>query len=91
MPDLWVALCEVVLLWAGEGVRLFRVDNPHTKPFPFWEWMIAEVRARYPDAHISGRGVYPAEADVPAGEGRFLAILHLLHVAQYEAANCRTI
>ena len=29
---------------------MFRVDNPHTKPLPFWEWMIAEVRARYPDA-----------------------------------------
>jgi starch synthase (maltosyl-transferring) len=50
IPDLWVALCEVVLYWAAEGVRIFRVDNPHTKPFPFWEWMIGEVRARYPDA-----------------------------------------
>ena len=43
-------LRDIVLFWAGEGVRLFRVDNPHTKPLPFWEWMIAEVRARYPDA-----------------------------------------
>jgi starch synthase (maltosyl-transferring) len=50
VPDLWIALCDVVLFWAGEGVRLFRVDNPHTKPLPFWEWMIGEVRARYPDA-----------------------------------------
>jgi starch synthase (maltosyl-transferring) len=49
-PSLWVALRDIVLLWAGEGVRLFRVDNPHTKPLPFWEWMIAEVRAKYPDA-----------------------------------------
>jgi starch synthase (maltosyl-transferring) len=31
-----VALCVVVLFWAGEWVRLFRVDNPHTKPLPFW-------------------------------------------------------
>ncbi|MGH7094374.1 MAG: maltotransferase domain-containing protein, partial [Stellaceae bacterium] len=50
LPDLWVALCEVVLFWAGQGVRIFRVDNPHTKPFPFWEWLIAEVRSSYPDA-----------------------------------------
>ena len=50
VPDLWVALCDVVLFWAGQGIRLFRVDNPHTKPLPFWQWMIAEVRARYPDA-----------------------------------------
>jgi starch synthase (maltosyl-transferring) len=50
VPSLWQALCDVVLYWAGEGVRTFRVDNPHTKPFPFWEWMIARVKASYPDA-----------------------------------------
>ncbi len=50
VPDLWMALCNVVLFWAEQGVRLFRVDNPHTKPLPFWMWMIGEVRARYPDA-----------------------------------------
>jgi len=50
VPDLWLALANVVLFWCEQGVRLFRVDNPHTKPFPFWQWMIAEVRARYPDA-----------------------------------------
>jgi len=50
VPDLWLALCEIVLFWAAQGVRLFRVDNPHTKPLPFWQWMIGEVRARYPDA-----------------------------------------
>ena len=49
MPGLWVALCDAVMFWARNGVRLFRVDNPHTKAFPFWEWMIAEVQARYPD------------------------------------------
>ena len=49
VPDLWLALRDVVLFWAKEGVKLFRVDNPHTKPLPFWEWMIAEVRARDPD------------------------------------------
>jgi starch synthase (maltosyl-transferring) len=48
VPDLWVALAEVVLFWCAQGVRIFRVDNPHTKPFPFWEWLIAEVRAQYP-------------------------------------------
>jgi starch synthase (maltosyl-transferring) len=50
IPALWLELCRIVLFWAEQGVRLFRVDNPHTKPFPFWEWMIGEVRARYPDA-----------------------------------------
>ncbi len=50
VPDLWVELARVVLFWCDQGVRLFRVDNPHTKVFPFWQWMIAEVRARHPDA-----------------------------------------
>jgi starch synthase (maltosyl-transferring) len=50
IPGLWVALANTVLFWCKHGVRLFRVDNPHTKPFPFWRWMIAEVRSRYPDA-----------------------------------------
>ncbi|WP_333585511.1 maltotransferase domain-containing protein [Phenylobacterium sp.] len=49
IPDLWLALRDVVLLWVREGVRTFRVDNPHTKPFAFWEWMIREVRSAHPD------------------------------------------
>jgi len=48
-PSLWLELRDVVLFWCGEGVRIFRVDNPHTKPLPFWSWMIAQVNARYPD------------------------------------------
>lgn len=47
---LWDALLDVFLFWAREGVSIFRVDNPHTKPFAFWEWVIGEVRTRYPDA-----------------------------------------
>ncbi|MDQ3288765.1 MAG: alpha-1,4-glucan--maltose-1-phosphate maltosyltransferase [Pseudomonadota bacterium] len=49
-PALWHELRDVVEFWIRQGVRLFRVDNPHTKPFPFWEWMIGDIRARYPDA-----------------------------------------
>jgi starch synthase (maltosyl-transferring) len=41
---LWTALRDVVLFWVDQGVRIFRVDNPHTKPFPFWEWLIREVQ-----------------------------------------------
>lgn len=49
VPDLWIALRDVVLFWAQQGVRVFRVDNPHTKPLPFWEWMIGDIIARFPD------------------------------------------
>jgi starch synthase (maltosyl-transferring) len=50
MPALWFALRDVVQFWADQGVRIFRVDNPHTKPLPFWHWMIADIRGRHPDA-----------------------------------------
>ncbi|HEU0318483.1 MAG TPA: alpha-1,4-glucan--maltose-1-phosphate maltosyltransferase [Solirubrobacteraceae bacterium] len=46
---LWHALRDVVLFWVGHGVRIFRVDNPHTKPVAFWEWLIEEVRDQEPD------------------------------------------
>jgi len=46
---LWQALLGVMELWARRGVRIFRVDNPHTKAFPFWEWAIARLHAQHPD------------------------------------------
>ncbi|MFB0610729.1 alpha-1,4-glucan--maltose-1-phosphate maltosyltransferase [Aurantiacibacter poecillastricola] len=49
VPGLWEALRDVILLWVDHGVKTFRVDNPHTKPLPFWEWMIGEVRSQHPD------------------------------------------
>ncbi len=48
LPSAWYALRDVILFWIDQGVRIFRVDNPHTKPLPFWEWMIGEVRQRHP-------------------------------------------
>ncbi|MBS0249039.1 MAG: alpha-1,4-glucan--maltose-1-phosphate maltosyltransferase [Proteobacteria bacterium] len=45
---LWIALRDVLLFWIKQGVRIFRIDNPHTKPFPFWEWTIREVQTRDP-------------------------------------------
>ncbi|MEX2080146.1 MAG: alpha-amylase family glycosyl hydrolase, partial [Dehalococcoidia bacterium] len=46
---LWRALLDVVLFWVEKGVPIFRVDNPHTKPFAFWEWLLAEVKSDHPD------------------------------------------
>jgi starch synthase (maltosyl-transferring) len=46
---MWNACRDVLLFWAERGVRTFRVDNPHTKPFAFWEWVLREVHVRYPD------------------------------------------
>ena len=46
---LWLALRDIVLFWVRQGVRIFRVDNPHTKPFAFWEWLIREVQSIEPN------------------------------------------
>ena len=48
--ELWEELRSIFVFWAEKGVRIFRVDNPHTKPVAFWEWVIAEVKEDYPDA-----------------------------------------
>lgn len=64
---LWEELKSVFTFWAARGVRVFRVDNPHTKPFPFWEWVIAEVRKDYPDS------VFLAEAFTRPPVLKFLA------------------
>ena len=47
--DLWEELKTVVMFWIERGVRIFRVDNPHTKPFRFWEWLIREIKEGCPE------------------------------------------
>jgi starch synthase (maltosyl-transferring) len=64
---LWQALHDVVMHWVDLGVHVFRVDNPHTKPLAFWEWLIAEVRAKEPDV------IFLAEAFTKAAMMRTLA------------------
>jgi len=46
---LWEEMKSILLFWIEQGVRIFRVDNPHTKPIPFWAWLIGEIQAVYPD------------------------------------------
>ncbi len=47
--ELWEELKSIVLFWIGQGIHIFRVDNPHTKPFRFWQWLIREVRREHPE------------------------------------------
>lgn len=47
--NLWIELKSIFEFWINEGVSVFRIDNPHTKPFAFWKWVIAEIRALYPE------------------------------------------
>ncbi len=48
--ELWAELKSVVQFWVDQGIRIFRVDNPHTKAFPFWAWLIPEIKRECPDA-----------------------------------------
>lgn len=48
-PALWHALRDILSFWISQGVRIFRVDNPHTKPLPFWEWCIRTLKQQHPD------------------------------------------
>ena len=78
---LWDALKEVFPFWAEHGVRIFRVDNPHTKAFPFWEWVIAEVKAVYPDAIFLAEAFTRPRVMERLGKLGLYADLHLLHLA----------
>jgi starch synthase (maltosyl-transferring) len=64
---LWNALRDVLRYWADRGVTIFRVDNPHTKPLAFWEWVIAELRKEHPEV------IFLAEAFTRAAMMRQLA------------------
>ena len=64
---LWNACRDVFLFWIQHGVTVFRVDNPHTKPLAFWEWVIARGQAPAPGRDLPGRGVHAPEAH----EGRW--------------------
>ncbi len=50
--ELWEEVKSIFLFWIGHGIRIFRVDNPHTKPFIFWEWLINDIKKDYPDVII---------------------------------------
>jgi starch synthase (maltosyl-transferring) len=63
-------------------VKIFRVDNPHTKPLEFWQWLIADVTPRPPRRHLARRGLHQARDDAHAGQGGLPAVLHLLRMAQ---------
>ena len=83
-PSIWYALRDVFLFWIGHGVKIFRVDNPHTKPVPFWEWAIRDIQSRHPDT------IFLAEAFTRPKVMKRLAkvglqpVLFLLHLAQHE-------
>ena len=69
---------------------IFRVDNPHTKPLNFWQWLIGEVKQDRPGRAVPGRGVHPAGDDARAGQDRLPPELHLLHLAHRRRRSSRS-
>jgi len=68
--ELWAEMRSIVLFWAERGVRIFRVDNPHTKPVAFWEYLIEGVRKKISRLDFSRRSVHQAKDDEIAGQSR---------------------
>ena len=80
--SLWHELKSIVVFWIERGVRIFRVDNPHTKPLPFWQWLIAEVRSEYPDIVFLSEAFTRSRVMYGLGESRLQPILYLFYLAQ---------
>ena len=86
-PDrdgLWAELRDIVLFWIDQGVRIFRVDNPHTKPVPFWEWLIREVKARCPEAIFLAEAFTRPKMMRALAKAGFTPVLYLFHLAQHQ-------
>ena len=81
---LYEEVLRVVRYWISHGVKVFRVDNPHTKPPNFWAWLIGEAKNDRPRRAVPRRGVHPARPAVRSGQARLHAVLHVLHLADGE-------
>ena len=80
---LYAEALRIVRHWMDHGVRIFRVDNPHTKPLPFWERLLAEVDRTDPDVIFLAEAFTRPGDDAHPGQDRLPPVLHLLHLAQH--------
>ena len=84
-PDgLYAEVLRVVRHWIDHGVKVFRVDNPHTKPPNFWEWLIEEVKSHRSGRAVPVGGVHPPGPLVRPGQAGIHAVLHVFHLAHRE-------
>ena len=89
-PDwkaLWAEVKSVFEFWIAQGVRIFRVDNPHTKSFAFWEWVIAEVKRAQPDVIFLAEAFTRPKVMYRLAKAGFTPILQLFPLAKHEAGN----
>ena len=86
---IYAEVLRVVRLWMDHGVRIFRVDNPHTKPVRFWERLLDRDPGQRPRRAVPGRGVHPPGHDGHPGQDRLPPVLHVLHLAERRAGADR--
>ena len=86
-PPLWVALRDTIRFWIDQGILLFRVDNPHTKPFPFWDWVIDDIRREHPEVVFLAEAFTRPKVMYRLAKGWLLPKLHLFHLAQHEVGS----
>jgi starch synthase (maltosyl-transferring) len=79
-----IEIKSIFEFWIEQGVRIFRVDNPHTKPFAMWEWLIGEIKKTTPNAIFLAEAFHPAQGHAPAGQAGLHPVLHLLRLAQHQ-------
>ena len=79
---LWEEWRRIFLFWVEQGVKVYRVDNPHTKPIVFWEWLIAEVHKVDRDVIFLAEAFTQAGDDAPARQDRLHPGLHVLHLEE---------
>ena len=73
--------------WIDEGVRIFRVDNPHTKPFAFWEWVINDIRREHPDVIFLAEAFTRPKVMYRLAKLGFTPVVHVLCMAGHEVGN----
>ena len=81
---LWEEMKSIILFWCGKGVRIFRVDNPHTKPVAFWGWLIEGVQAQYPDAIFLSEAFTKPKMMQALAKAGFTQSYSYFNVAQHE-------
>ena len=82
--SLWQELASIFFFWREQGIRVFRVDNPHTKPIAFWEWCIGQVKARYPEVIFLAEAFTRPKLMYALAEGGIHAVVHLFRLAPVE-------
>ena len=86
---LWQACREILEFWIARGIRVFRVDNPHTKPLAFWAWLIREVQDAHPEIVFLSEAFTDPTMMHSLAEVGFSSVVHVLHVADREVGADR--